>query len=154
MRIEYLADRAEFVPQLACLHFAEWGYLRPDETLEGRTDRLRACLGRNSIPTVVIAVSDDELCGSAMLVAHDMDSRPKLTPWLAGVLVIPGLRRRGIGSALVERITAEARSIGVPTLYLYTPGTEEFYARRGWTLLEHCEHRGARVAVMSKRLAV
>jgi predicted N-acetyltransferase YhbS len=153
MRIEYLADRVELIPELARLHFAEWGYLRPSETLEGRTERLRRCVGRQSIPTVLIALSDDELCGSAMLVEHDMDSRPSLTPWLAGMVVAPTLRRRGIGSALVKRIVSEAQSLGVTSLYLYTPLAEDFYAHHGWSALEHCEYLGARVAVMSRQLS-
>ena len=40
MRIEYLADRLEFIPELARLHFQEWGYLRPEQTLEARTESL------------------------------------------------------------------------------------------------------------------
>jgi N-acetylglutamate synthase-like GNAT family acetyltransferase len=87
-----------------------------------------------------------------MLVAHDMDSRPQLTPWLAGVFVEPQCRGKGIGSALVRRIEAEARSLGVSTLYLYTPHTEFLYERLGWSVIERCEYH-TNVVVMSKELA-
>jgi|ERR671922_1402221 GNAT superfamily N-acetyltransferase len=153
MRFEYLADRPELLPQLARLHFAEWSYLRPDETLEGRTLRLRNCCGHKSIPTIVVALHGEELCGSAMLVAHDMETRPDLTPWLAGVYVVPPHRRRGLGSALVERIISEAVALRVPTLYLYTPAAESLYTRLGWTVIDRCEYLSANVAVMSKQLA-
>jgi N-acetylglutamate synthase-like GNAT family acetyltransferase len=88
-----------------------------------------------------------------MLVAHDMDSRPQLTPWLAGVFVKPQCRGKGIGSALVRRIEAEARSLEVATLYLYTPNTESLYERLGWSVTERCEYRNTNVVVMSKELA-
>jgi hypothetical protein len=58
MRIEYLADRADFIPELARLHFQEWGYLRPEQTLEARTKSLRARCGHRYIPTVMVATID------------------------------------------------------------------------------------------------
>ena len=89
-----------------------------------------------------------------MLLVHDMDSRPQLTPWLAGVFVKPQFRGKGIGSALVRRIEAEGRSLGVSTLHLYTPNAESLYERLGWSLTERCEYRNTNVVVMSKKLAV
>jgi predicted N-acetyltransferase YhbS len=80
-------------------------------------------------------------------------SRPQLAPWLAGVFVKPQCRGKGIGSELVRRIEAEARSLGVSTLYLYTPHTESLYERLGWSVTERCEYRNTNVVVMSKELA-
>jgi len=153
MQIEYLVDYPEYISELARLHFDEWSYLYPGESLEGRIARLRSSCGRNAIPSVVVALEDGELLGSAMLVAHDMDSRPQLTPWLAGVFVKPQCRGKGTGSALVRRIEAEAHSLGVSTLYLYTPHTESLYERLGWSVTERCEYRNTNVVVMSKELA-
>ncbi len=152
MHIDYLINHELLIPELARMHFAEWSYLRPEETLEGRTARLRSCCGHHSIPTVVVALSGSTLCGSAMLVQHDMVTRPDLTPWLAGVYVAPAYRNRGCGSELVGRIEEEAASVGVASLYLYTTSAESFYARRGWTVLERCEYLGESVSIMAKRL--
>jgi GNAT superfamily N-acetyltransferase len=150
MRIEYLADHEELIPELARLHFAEWGHLRPEETLEGRTRRLRDYCGRGGIPTVLVALAGPALCGSAMLIAHDMDTREDLTPWLAGVYVLPAHRHRGYGSALVAAVVHEAAAIGVERLYLYTPDAAKFYARLGWSSLGDAEYRGQHVVIMSK----
>ena len=57
------------------------------------------------LEVAVAETSEPVLLGSAMLIAHDMDTRPQWTPWLAGMVVAPEFRGRGIGAALVERVT-------------------------------------------------
>ena len=149
MQIGYLTDYQEFIPTLARWHHDEWAYLRPGDSVKARIERLRGCCGHREIPTVVISFTDSTLLGSAMLVAHDMDTRMEFSPWLAGVFVAPEHRRHGIGAALVGRVIEDATALGVRCLYRYTPSTEHFYSRRGWSLIEHTTHRGANVSVMS-----
>ena len=149
MQIGYLVDHPDFIPTLAHWHHREWAYLRPDESLESRTTRLGNSCGHREIPTVIIAFTDETLLGSAALVDHDMETRMNLSPWLAGVFVSPEQRRRGIGSALVQRVIEEATGLGVQRLYLYSPSAQQFYARRGWLLVERTSYRGVDVAVMS-----
>jgi GNAT superfamily N-acetyltransferase len=153
MQIEYLADHLSLVPELALLHFDQWGYLRPTQTLQERMQRLRDACGRGGVPSTVVALQDGALCGSAMLVANDMDTRPDLTPWLAGVYVVEDFRGRGWGSALVARIESEASAIGADRLYLYTPGAAGFYGRLAWTVDGRCEYLGQEVTVMSRPIA-
>jgi GNAT superfamily N-acetyltransferase len=152
MHIEYLADQPEFVGQLVRLHFEQWGQLHPDETLEERTLRLEACCGRGGVPSVLVALDAGALCGSAMLIANDMETRPELSPWLAGVYVVDTCRGSGIGSALVKRVESTASALGVRRLHLYTPDATDFYARLGWAVDERCEYLGNEVSVMSIRL--
>lgn len=152
MHIGYLADHPEFISTLARWHHEEWAYLRPGDTVEARLARLRDECGRGEIPTVFVAFSADTLLGSAMLVAHDMDTRMDLTPWLAGVFVAPDYRRRGIGSALVGRVVECAAQLGVRRLYLYTPSAERMYSRLGWSAVERTSYRGAEVVVMCREV--
>jgi len=149
VKIKYLADRPEFVPVLAAWHRREWGHLRPDETVEMRAAKLRAFSGRREVPSVMAACEEDILLGAAMLIAHDMDTRMQWSPWLAGVVVAPEHRRRGIGAALVERVIAEARMLGFPMLYLYTFSTEQYFSRLGWRFVERANYLGADVTIMS-----
>jgi predicted N-acetyltransferase YhbS len=117
-----------------------------------RASKLRTRSGHRQIPTVFIASTDGTPLGSAMLVAHDMDSRLQWSPWLAGVVVAPEHRGRGIGAALAAHATAEARALGLPALYLYTFSTEQYYARLGWQLIERCSYFGESVSIMSRSL--
>jgi GNAT superfamily N-acetyltransferase len=153
VHIEYLWDHPALIPELARLHHAQWSYLRPGETLAERTARLASCRGRGGVPSVVVALEDGRLLGSAMLVGNDMSTRPVLSPWLAGVYVVDDCRGRGYGSALVKRIETEAALAGANRLYLYTPDAQGFYERLGWAVDERCEYLGHQVAVMSRPLS-
>lgn len=150
MKIEYLEDRPELISELADFHFAEWSYLNPGETLEGKAEYIRSNCGRNGVPSFVIAVEGTELMGSASLIAHDMDNRPDLTPWLADVYVKPMFRRQGIATALIRRIETEAKSAGIARLFLYTPDAAELYRHLGWSMFEKCRYRGVDVDIMTK----
>lgn len=135
------------------MHFRQWGHYRAGDTVEARAQRLRACCGQGSVPTVVVALVGSGLCGSAMLAASDMDTHPELSPWLAGVYVKAEYRRRGVGSALVTRVTQEASDWGATRLYLCTDGSEALYARLGWQPIERSAYKGTTVTVMARDLA-
>jgi N-acetylglutamate synthase-like GNAT family acetyltransferase len=154
MQIDYLANHPSFIPTLAHWHHAQWSYLRPEDTLERRTTRMKTRLGKKQIPTTFVAYETTEdgteiVIGSASLLAQDLDTRPELSPWLASVYVAEEYRRRGIGSALVRRAVKEAAALGVETLYLFTPDREQFYKRLGWFVVERCVFGGSLQVVMA-----
>lgn len=151
MTIEYLADHPEFIPTLARWQHDEWGHLRPGDSVDARMARLQSSVQIGRIPLTVVALTDGELLGSASLVAYDMETRMELTPWLAGVFVLPRRRRKGVGAQLVRRIMTEAATLHIPVLYLYTVHSENFYANLGWSLQEHTAYREQNVAIMTFR---
>jgi N-acetylglutamate synthase-like GNAT family acetyltransferase len=151
MRIEYLADRPDALPTLARWKHKEWGHLRPGDTVEKRQARLADTSNRDGIPLTVVAHEGEDVLGSASLIAHDMETRMELTPWLAGVYVGEAFRRRGIGAELVRRIMSEAGKLKVPLLYLYTVHSERFYAALGWTFLERTSYLEQDVVIMTYR---
>jgi GNAT superfamily N-acetyltransferase len=153
MQIDYLADHPQAIPMLASWHHDEWASRTPCLSLEDRISRLAERVGRWHIPTTFVALMEGQVVGFACLVAHDMDIRLDLSPWLASVLVMRGYRRQGIGSALTERVVEEARALGVDTLYLYTYDQEQFYSRRGWSVLDRIEYRGEPVVIMALDIA-
>ena len=55
---------------------------------------------------------------------------------LRSLVVTPGLRSTGLGSALVRRAESHARAHGARAMYLLTTTAEHFFARRGYARLE------------------
>lgn len=149
MEIEYLAHRPEALPTIAKWQHAEWGNLRPNDTVEKRMERLRGWANPDRLPLTVVALENNDVLGSASLIEHDMETRMELTPWLAGVFVGEAYRRRGIGAALVRRIVAEAKRLKVPLLYLYTVHSEKFYAALGWRTHERTSYRQHDIVIMT-----
>jgi len=49
---------------------------------------------------------------------------------------------------------AEAKKLGVKSLFLHTPDKEEFYLKRGWVSVERPIYYDMPVVIMKKELAV
>lgn len=161
MELAFLSEYPELALPLARWHHAEWEHLMPDWTFEQCLRELQDQTGREAIPTTVVALdaqdptgvqqpSEGRLLGSASLVREDLGTLPPFSPWLASVFVRPDLRGRGVGQALVARIEAVARTLGVTTLYLFTEDREGFYERLGWQKVAVSIHLGLPLVIMSK----
>lgn len=152
-QIEYLADHIEAIPALARWHHDDWKAITPHLTVSDRVARFQARARRGGLPVGFVAVVDGSVVGLASLVDCDLDSHGHLSPWLASVLVAPDHRRRGIGSALSERATEEARVFGFVRVYLFTFDKQDFYRRLGWSTLEDTTFLGHPVTIMVRELA-
>ena len=153
LKIANISEYQQFIPELARLHQAEFGYLAPQFSEASRAERLRNTCRDEEPPVFFIAVNESGLIGSAGLVPEDMRTRKDLTPWLAGVYVKEEYRNQGAATALVARIESEAANRNVETLYLFTPRAAALYRKLGWSMLESCQYMGTQVDVMFKRLA-
>jgi GNAT superfamily N-acetyltransferase len=143
-----LKDRPADLATLAQWHQNEWGYLYPESTLQDRIHKMQAYLQPGFIPSTFVACMP-QLLGSAAIVAHDMEERPELTPWLASVYVAPEYRRRGIGSHLVNHVVEQANQQDIERLYLFTTDQMNFYKRLGWTSMETTDYHGIKVTIMT-----
>ncbi len=112
---------------------------------------MQSFLNDDLIPSTFIAIEKD-LLGSAAIVAHDMDTKKELSPWLASVFVSSENRSRGIGTQLVLFVMNQAREAGIKTLYLFTPDKEHFYKRLGWHTISKELYRDHMVTVMQVNL--
>ena len=119
VRISYLVDHPECVPQLAQWLFEHWGPILDEQTPDARIEKLEAHMKRDKLPIAWVAHIDGQLVGTAALRVHDLKGREDLTPWLGGVFVASRFRRQGIGAALCAAVEVAARSRGVQTLYLF-----------------------------------
>ena len=127
VRISYLIDHPEYIPQLAQWLFEQWGSMLGEKTLETRIKKLNAHMNRDQLPIAWVAHANGQLLGTAALRVHDLEGREDLTPWLGGVLVGSQFRRRGIGETLCATVEEAAQSRGIQTLYLFTLDKQAWY---------------------------
>jgi len=149
MEIRFLAEHPELVPTIAQWLHREWGYYDPHQTLETKISALSEQLQTNSLPLALVAMVRDQPVGTASLRLDDLPDRPDLSPWLAGVYVVPEHRNKGIASALCKRIAAEASRLGIVQLYLCTEDQENLYRKLGWSVHERLKSRGEDIVVMT-----
>lgn len=103
-------------------------------------------------PQCFVRLVDGEPVGTASLIHSDLDARPDLAPWLAGLYVAPASRRLGHGAAIVRTVEAAAARAGIPRLWLYTHTAERLYAGFGWQRAETFARQGTVSCLMYRDL--
>ena len=132
--IDHLYDHAEQLPRVAeWIHTAFW--TRSGKGVDFVADLLRQATDRDRIPLGLLAHVAGEPAGTVQLIVCDSRARPDLTPWLAALYVVPEHREKGVASALVRRLIAEAARLGCSEMFLETD-IPDFYARLGATIYE------------------
>lgn len=147
-RIELLADRLDLAETIARWHWEEWNHQDPLGSLPLWIERMQRRTNRDRIPITFVAFDGAEPVGSTLLLASDMKTHPELTPWLAGVYVVPARRGQGIGAALVRHTVRQAAALGVDRLYLHTETAHGFYEKLGWRAILHEQYHDEPVTVM------
>jgi GNAT superfamily N-acetyltransferase len=130
-----IADRPELAPIVAGWLWHEWWH-QDGYTLEQTHDAVAASVSPSGPPQSFVLLVDGTPIGTASLVVRDLDERPDLTPWLAGVFVISEARGRGHNVHLIQAVEAACRSAAIHVVWLYTAGAERVYARAGWHSIE------------------
>jgi|SRR5262249_33099102 len=103
VRISYLIENPEYVPQLAQWLFEQWDFILGEKNPETRIEELTAHMNRDELPIAWVA-RKGQLFGTATLrVVDGPEGREDLTPWLSRVIVGPHFRRRGIGRTMCSR---------------------------------------------------
>jgi hypothetical protein len=92
MRMAYLADHKEVIPELAKWFHQEWYYLYPNKTIDDIKTAIEERANKDSIPVALVAFEKTELVGTVCLKTHDMDNRLDLSPWLAGLYMAASWR--------------------------------------------------------------
>lgn len=132
-RIVHLFEAPGAAIILARWFVEEWApWYGPDGPGDAESD-LAACRSRGALPICLVALgADDDVLGTAALKSESVGSELGVGPWLAALLVGEQHRGKGIGWALVEAITAEAKRLGFDALYISTEVAESRLGRRGW----------------------
>ena len=152
VKISYLIEHPEYIPQLAQWLFQQWDIVLGEKTPEARIEKLKAHMNRDELPIAWVAHANGQLFGTAALRPYDHEGHDDLTPWLGGVFVGSQFRRRGIGAALCATVEEAAKTRGIQSLYLFTLDKQAWYSRQGWTILASCIWHERPGHIMSKGL--
>jgi GNAT superfamily N-acetyltransferase len=144
-------DRPDLVPVVARWLWEEF-WQAGGHSFEDTLRAVRDSVTARPMPRTFILLIDGGPVGTASLAAHDLEERPDLTPWLAGMFVEPDARGRGHAAHLIAAVEAEARVTGASTLWLYTKAAERIYARAGWRTVDTVQHGGKAFALMRRDL--
>ena len=150
-RIVRTADRPDLLPVVAGWLWQEF-WRRGGHTLEHVQTVFAGSTAEVGPQQTFVLLVGDAPVGTASLVEHDLDARPDLTPWLAGVFVAPDQRGRGYAAHLIAAVEDACRAAAIPTLWLYTRNSERIYARVGWRTVEVFDYRDRPVALMRRDL--
>jgi GNAT superfamily N-acetyltransferase len=148
--IDYLADRPEFIHQLAQLAWEEWQpiYRQRGQTFDDTVKNYRERTNTDRLPLTLVALHDQQFVGMVSLKYHDLDIWPGPDPWLGGLLVLPDWRGRGIAAVLIRRAIELAKKLKLPQLLLWTSSAEGLYLRLGWQVIQRMEYCGKQIVVM------
>ena len=120
-----------------------------DEVME----RERACAADPGlIPTVLVMTENGAPIGMVALCEDDLEGRPDLNPWLAGMYVAPDHRATGNARRLIAELEAFARASGIARLTLYTAVAVGLYQKCGWHPVETFDKDGEAYTIMQKEL--
>lgn len=149
MRIAPLCQSPQHLDALARTHVQAFGELLPAWTVQQARDELATHTVPDAIPTTWLAQDGADWLGSVSLLDEDDPRLDAYTPWLASLYVRPSARARGVGAALVRHCVEAAAALGVPRLHLYCqPLRVPYYARLGWTPVDHLPLGALQVVVM------
>ncbi len=132
---DWLLNHPGHVDRVATWLYQQFPYEFAEQSLADWTVEFAAGQS-NGDWRMLIALEAGQLLGCAGLARDDLPQRPELGPWLACVYVLPEARGRGLAEQMIARVCNEARELGHPRLYLHTQDRADYYARRGWALLE------------------
>ncbi len=121
MSVELGPATREDLPQLVALLgvlFSQEAELVPDDTKQTRA--LEKILSDESVGRVHVAREGGRVVAMASLIYGISTAEGGLAASFEDMVVLPGYRGKGIGTALLEHVVAEARRQGVLRLMLLT----------------------------------
>ena len=150
MRRGAMSKRADVAIRLARadereeLEALQWRASLANETdrphLEAHPDAIDLPMAQITAGQVWVAEVENRVAGFAALVEGELD----------GLFVEPDLWRSGVGAALVERVTHEARRKGLTLSVVANPAALGFYERCGFTVEGEAQTRFGPALRMSK----
>jgi len=114
------------------------------EQLEANPDAIELPIAMIERDEVFVAELDGRVVGFTVLFNGEVEAE------LDGLFVEPGHWRTGIGSALVDVATHEARKNGLTLMVIANPSAQQFYEKCGFVLEGEVQTRFGPALKMSK----
>jgi predicted N-acetyltransferase YhbS len=132
--VNSLDGHREWLDPVAAWWHRQWGEGMGCSLREAHTaiEQLSAQGGRQA---ALAGLVDGVPAGSVFLVQRDLETHRHLSPWLAGLFVLPRFRQMGLGRLLTAAVVEQATALGYGSIYLYT-AISDFYRRQGWATCE------------------
>lgn len=148
--VHSMAGHPEWITPCADWWHRQWGK-HMGYSLAGSGEAIEGLTVPGGRQAALIALVDGIPAGSVFLVERDLETHSHLSPWLAGLLVLPQFRHLGIGKMLTAAIVAQAATLGYETIYLYS-SIGDFYRPLGWSTREELELHGVTHEIMAYAL--
>lgn len=145
-----VARRPDLLPIVAGWLWREW-WQRRGRSLEQTQAIYAACRAEIVAPQTFVLLAGGTPVGTVTLARRDLDERPDLTPWLAGVFVVPEARGRGYVRHLLAAFDEACRAAAIGTAWLYTNTAEPVYLRAGWQVAEVIQRQGKPPVTLMRR---
>lgn len=123
-----------------------------DNSLADEIARLETFAADQTHQVSLIATFDGVPAGTCLLTPKELEPCHPVSPWLAGLYVVPEFRRRGIGKTLIRAIEDQARQRGNSRVYLYADDTVEYYEKLHWRIVEQTIWKDYPMALMARDL--
>jgi GNAT superfamily N-acetyltransferase len=123
-----------------------------DWSLEDEIKRLEDFVAGSGQQVALVASCDGVPAGTCLLAAKELEPCHSVSPWPAGLYVVPEFRRRGVGKVLVHATEEQARQRGHSQIYLYSDDAIAYYEGLGWRVVEHTTWHGFPMALLAQDL--
>ena len=151
LRVTTIRERPDLLPIVAGWLWREW-WERKGRSLQQTQAVYATCTAEKGAPQMFVLLEGELPVGTATLARKDLDEKPDLTPWLAGVFVIPDRRGRGYVYHLFAGFEAACRSASIKVAWLYTNTAERVYQRAGWETTELIQRPGKLPVTLMRRI--
>ena len=133
-----LADKPQYLEQVATWNHHQWGFLRPEQTV---ADSIALFSQRQNhhVPFTLLAFLDTAPIGMASVIPDIYHLGFGDQPMLNNVYIAEAYRKQGYGRLLTIEVVKRTRELGFHTLSLFVkvPSLVTFYESLGWQLVRH-----------------
>lgn len=151
LRVTTIRERPDLLPIVSEWLWREWWEQRGKTCSETAAVYAAGNADRGA-PQTFVLLENERAVGTATMARQDLEERPDLTPWLAGVFVIPDRRGRGYVQHLLAAFERACRTCAVDVAWLYTNTAERLYLGAGWEAVEIIQRPGKRPVTLMRRV--